>query len=540
MIGLLVPDITDPFFRRWFGRSSRRPRRGTPPCCWSTRKRARGRAATGQTPAGTGGRALVIASPRSSSPLRDAAQGLPAVVIDRRIRGVPAVICDNTYALRGAGRHLEDLGHPPGGVAARPIRVLVGPAARGRLPLLGEKLRTALRRPRPVSGVVRRRARRRHRVAAHQMHGRLRVRRPHGVRALAGLVQGGVPCRRTSASSGVTTCCWPDRTAADHGRRRRWNGSARPRWTCCTGIAVAAGRGDQARRRTRAARLDRPGAGPAAVGVIAGGGRLIDQSARNTRVVVQPIARRKRRTGSPAEFEHSRGHVHCHIAPDRQTTGASAAGSVARTIRRRSRPEARPGSCWPRRRRKRRCWRTWSPTNPLTGPACTRFTWTSTSGCRTAIPAVRAAGCTDRLPRTALGSFHPLRPGADPAAEAHRYAALLRRRPDHLTCLGIGVNGHIAFNEPGDTRFDDPVAVRVVALDEASRRQQVDEGLFDSVPEVPTHAVALTVPGAAAGRDHRGHRARPAQGGRGRHRPDRPGRSAPVRPARCAPDPAVV
>ncbi|AYY13999.1 glucosamine-6-phosphate deaminase [Actinobacteria bacterium YIM 96077] len=106
----------------------------------------------------------------------------------------------------------------------------------------------------------------------------------------------------------------------------------------------------------------------------------------------------------------------------------------------------------------------------------------------------------DRLPASALGSLERIRPGTDAAREAARYAALISAAPVDLTCMGIGVNGHIAFNEPGDTRFDDPERVRVVTLDPASRQQQVDEALFDHIDEVPATAVTLTVPALLAAR----------------------------------------
>ncbi|MEU5948954.1 6-phosphogluconolactonase [Micromonospora sp. NPDC047465] len=100
----------------------------------------------------------------------------------------------------------------------------------------------------------------------------------------------------------------------------------------------------------------------------------------------------------------------------------------------------------------------------------------------------------ERLAVAGLGSFTRLRPEADPVTEAVRYAALLAQGPIDLTCMGIGVNGHIAFNEPDVARFDDPAAVRVVELDPVSRQQQVDEGLFARLEDVPAQAVTLTVP----------------------------------------------
>ncbi|MBQ8576428.1 MAG: glucosamine-6-phosphate deaminase [Clostridia bacterium] len=82
----------------------------------------------------------------------------------------------------------------------------------------------------------------------------------------------------------------------------------------------------------------------------------------------------------------------------------------------------------------------------------------------------------------------------DPAAECARYTALLREYPTDLVCLGIGENGHIAFNDPGFAKFDDPEVVKVVKLDEVCRMQQVHDGCFAKIEDVPTHALTLTVP----------------------------------------------
>ena len=74
------------------------------------------------------------------------------------------------------------------------------------------------------------------------------------------------------------------------------------------------------------------------------------------------------------------------------------------------------------------------------------------------------------------------------------YAKLLRAHPADLCAMGIGENGHIAFNDPPFAEFNDPVWVKVVRLDEKSRRQQVGEGHFAGLDEVPTHAITLTIP----------------------------------------------
>jgi glucosamine-6-phosphate deaminase len=88
----------------------------------------------------------------------------------------------------------------------------------------------------------------------------------------------------------------------------------------------------------------------------------------------------------------------------------------------------------------------------------------------------------------------------NPTQECERYAALLRRYPADLCCLGFGENGHIAFNEPEAADFSDPLWVKIVCLDDASRRQQVGEGHFPTVEDVPAQAITLTVPALLAAR----------------------------------------
>jgi glucosamine-6-phosphate deaminase len=98
-----------------------------------------------------------------------------------------------------------------------------------------------------------------------------------------------------------------------------------------------------------------------------------------------------------------------------------------------------------------------------------------------------------------VGIVHYVEGDADDAeAEADRYSRLLAAEPIDLVCMGIGENGHIAFNEPGQADFDDPAAARVIALDERSRRQQVGEGHFATLTDVPETAITLTVPALLA------------------------------------------
>lgn len=78
--------------------------------------------------------------------------------------------------------------------------------------------------------------------------------------------------------------------------------------------------------------------------------------------------------------------------------------------------------------------------------------------------------------------------------ECSRYAGLLRSHPAAICCLGIGENGHLAFNDPPKARFDDPDWVKVVELAIESRRQQVGEGHFPDLNAVPRQAITLTIP----------------------------------------------
>ena len=82
---------------------------------------------------------------------------------------------------------------------------------------------------------------------------------------------------------------------------------------------------------------------------------------------------------------------------------------------------------------------------------------------------------------------------ADPEEECRRYGELLKGGVD-IVCMGIGENGHIAFNDPAFAEFDDKKAVKIVELDPVCRMQQVHDGCFASLDQVPTHALTLTIP----------------------------------------------
>ncbi|HET6500667.1 MAG TPA: glucosamine-6-phosphate deaminase [Amycolatopsis sp.] len=103
------------------------------------------------------------------------------------------------------------------------------------------------------------------------------------------------------------------------------------------------------------------------------------------------------------------------------------------------------------------------------------------------------------LDRVPIGAAHLIDPGPEPGgptgptAAVESYAALLAAAPIDILCLGIGVNGHLAFNDP-PADFADPALVKLVTLDEVSRIQQVDDGCFTTLDEVPGQALTLTIP----------------------------------------------
>ena len=83
---------------------------------------------------------------------------------------------------------------------------------------------------------------------------------------------------------------------------------------------------------------------------------------------------------------------------------------------------------------------------------------------------------------------------ADPEEECKRYSGLLEKYPTDIVCFGIGENTHLAFNDPHVADFNDPKIVKVVDLDQDCRVQQVNDGCFSSIDEVPTHALTITIP----------------------------------------------
>lgn len=97
-------------------------------------------------------------------------------------------------------------------------------------------------------------------------------------------------------------------------------------------------------------------------------------------------------------------------------------------------------------------------------------------------------------------AIHHIPAQGDPTRICAEYEALLREAPLDILCFGIGVNGHLAFNDPPVADFDDTAWVKVVELDATCRQQQVDDDCFPTLADVPTHAITLTIPCLIAAR----------------------------------------
>lgn len=106
---------------------------------------------------------------------------------------------------------------------------------------------------------------------------------------------------------------------------------------------------------------------------------------------------------------------------------------------------------------------------------------------------------THLLSKKSLKAFHFIDGTLDPETTMSQYAALINEKPIDLVCLGVGENGHIAFNDPPVADFNDPELIKKVVLDNFSRQQQVNDGMFATLDDVPTHALSLTIPALLKG-----------------------------------------
>lgn len=101
-------------------------------------------------------------------------------------------------------------------------------------------------------------------------------------------------------------------------------------------------------------------------------------------------------------------------------------------------------------------------------------------------------GIFDLKPFQSVNLINPA--ASDAEAECERYAKLLEEHPIDIVCMGIGENGHLAFNDPHVADFNDEKMVKIVSLDDVCRMQQVNDGCFETMDDVPQYAVTLTIP----------------------------------------------
>lgn len=102
--------------------------------------------------------------------------------------------------------------------------------------------------------------------------------------------------------------------------------------------------------------------------------------------------------------------------------------------------------------------------------------------------------CFEKLPFKAVHYLDPEDRGDSVDFLISRYTTILAQSPIDVVVMGIGENGHIAFNDPHVADFRDFMSVKLVDLDEKCRQQQVNDGCFPSLEETPTQAITLTVP----------------------------------------------
>ena len=91
--------------------------------------------------------------------------------------------------------------------------------------------------------------------------------------------------------------------------------------------------------------------------------------------------------------------------------------------------------------------------------------------------------------------------GNNTVDECEKYGRLISELPIDIVCMGIGENGHLAFNDPMVANFNDPEIMKKVELDSVCRQQQVNDGCFDKIEDVPQYAYTLSIPAIING-DH--------------------------------------
>jgi glucosamine-6-phosphate deaminase len=190
------------------------------------------------------------------------------------------------------------------------------------------------------------------------------------------------------------------------------------------------------------------------------------------------------------------GRLRVEVHPDRPSMGAAAAATVADEIRRLLARDGRAAVVFASAPSQNEFLAALRVAPGIDWTRITALHLDEYVGIAASHPASFRRFLVDRLfAHVPVGAFHGLDGQAEnPHAEAARYAVLLRAHAPSLAILGIGENGHLAFIDPPVCDFAEPLDVRVVTLDEPCREQQVHDGCFASIDDVPRTALSLTVP----------------------------------------------
>jgi glucosamine-6-phosphate deaminase len=190
------------------------------------------------------------------------------------------------------------------------------------------------------------------------------------------------------------------------------------------------------------------------------------------------------------------GRLRVEVFPSRPMMGLAAARAVAEAIRNLLAREGRAAVIFASAPSQNEFLAALRQEPGIDWPRLTAFHLDEYVGITPDHPASFRRFLVDRLfDHVEVAAFHGLDGQADDLAkECARYAGLLRQAGPALAVLGIGENGHLAFIDPPVCDFAEPADVRVVELDEPCRRQQVNDGCFASLAEVPRTALSLSVP----------------------------------------------
>lgn len=190
------------------------------------------------------------------------------------------------------------------------------------------------------------------------------------------------------------------------------------------------------------------------------------------------------------------GRLRVEVFPSRPMMGLAAARTVAEAIRNLLAREGRAAVIFASAPSQNEFLAALRQEPGIDWPSLTAFHLDEYVGVAPDHPASFRRFLVDRLfDHVEVAAFHGLDGQApDLASECARYAWLLRQAGPALAILGIGENGHLAFIDPPVCDFAEPADVRVVELDEPCRRQQVNDGCFATLADVPRTALSLTVP----------------------------------------------